>query len=404
MDKWNNWYKNIKIDDIGSFKYGDTITYELGYNFLKSCNKIEDWGCGIGGFKRFIKDKDNIEYVGVDGSITPFANIKADLTTYSSNTDGIFMRHILEHNYEWKKILNNACNSFNKKMCLILFTDFSDNTGEIAHNLKHGVDVPDLSFNKNELIEIFEKYNIKYKLQTLNTNTGYNIEHIFFLYKNETLLNPNFQEKLENIHKNLILNFGSFKDEFPEQLMTVRYLKGDEKVLELGGNIGRNSLVIAYILNNNGNTNFVSLESDYNISKQLENNRDTNSLNFYVENSALSKRKLIQKGWETIQSDIILEGYKNVNIISFEELKDKYNINFDTLILDCEGAFYYILMDIPEILDNIKLIIMENDYTDINHKNYIDKVLISKNFIVDYSESGGWGPCYNNFFEVWKKI
>ena len=34
MDKWNNWYKNIKTEDIGSFRYGDTVTYELGYNFL----------------------------------------------------------------------------------------------------------------------------------------------------------------------------------------------------------------------------------------------------------------------------------------------------------------------------------------------------------------------------------
>ena len=30
---------------------------------------------------------------------------------------------------------------------------------------------------------------------------------------------------------------------------------------------------------------------------------------------------------------------------------------FDTLILDCEGAFYNILKDMPEILDNINLII-----------------------------------------------
>ena len=40
MDKWNNWYKDINVEDIGSFRYGDTITYELGYNFLKDCNKI----------------------------------------------------------------------------------------------------------------------------------------------------------------------------------------------------------------------------------------------------------------------------------------------------------------------------------------------------------------------------
>ena len=81
----------------------------------------------------------------------------------------------------------------------------------------------------------------------------------------------------------------------------------------------------------------------------------------------------------------------------------KYNIEFDTLVLDCEGAFYYILMDMPEILNNIKLIIMENDYYDISKKNYVDEILMKNNFYVDYQESGGWGPCFNNFFEVWKK-
>ena len=94
---------------------------------------------------------------------------------------------------------------------------------------------------------------------------------------------------------------------------------------------------------------------------------------------------------------------KNINIITYDEIKKKYNIVFDTLILDCEGAFYYILMDMPEILENIKLIIMENDYHNIDHKNYIDSILKSNNFYVDYTQSGGWGPCYNNFYEVWKK-
>ena len=94
------------------------------------------------------------------------------------------MRHVIEHNYEWRKILNNACKSFKKKMCLILFTPLrDDSTLEIAHNLKHGVDVPDLSFKRNDLFEIFEKYNITYDFETLNTSTGYNIEHIFYLNK-----------------------------------------------------------------------------------------------------------------------------------------------------------------------------------------------------------------------------
>ena len=71
-------------------------------------------------------------------------------------------------------------------------------------------------------------------------------------------------------------------------------------------------------------------------------------------------------------------------------MENKYNIEFDTLVLDCEGAFYYFLMDMPEILNNINLIIMENDYKYISQKNYIHNVLSINNFRVEYSESGGW--------------
>ena len=205
--------------------------------------------------------------------------------------------------------------------------------------------------------------------------------------------------KLKRIHNKLKIKYGSFKEELPEQKMTVAYLTGTERVLEIGGNIGRNSLVIASIVNND---NFVSLESDPNIAKQLEENRHLNKFTFHIENSALSKRKLIQKAWDSKPSDVLEEGYKWVNTISLDDLKTKYNINFDTLVLDCEGAFYYILMDMPEILDNIKLIIMENDYYDISHKSYVDSILRKYNFYTDYKEAGGWGGCFNNFFEVWK--
>jgi FkbM family methyltransferase len=207
--------------------------------------------------------------------------------------------------------------------------------------------------------------------------------------------------KLNDIHSKLQFNYGNLMDELPEQKMVVRTFTGNEKVLEIGSNIGRNSLVIASILQND--ENFVTLESDVKIAEQLKHNRDSNNFKFHIENSALSNRKLIQKGWNTTPSDILLEGHTWINTISLVELQNKYNIVFDTLVLDCEGAFYYILMDMPEILNNINLIIMENDYWDISHKNFIDRVLISNNFFRCYVEAGGWGPCYNNFFEIWKK-
>lgn len=207
--------------------------------------------------------------------------------------------------------------------------------------------------------------------------------------------------KINNIHSNLSIKYGSLYEELPEQKMAVMYLNGNEKILEIGGNIGRNSLVIASILHDE--TNLVTLECDNNIADQLIENRNLNNFNFHIEKSALSNRKLIQREWDTKPSDILESGYNWVNTISLDELKNKYNIEFDTLVLDCEGAFYYILMDMPEILDNINLIIMENDYYDINHKNYIDNILIQNNFRVDYSECGGWGPCFSKFFEVWRR-
>lgn len=201
---------------------------------------------------------------------------------------------------------------------------------------------------------------------------------------------------------NLTLDFGTFVDELPEQLMAIKYLKGNENVLEIGGNIGRNSLIISSILEK-GNGQLIVLESDIDISRQLEHNKRINGKNFIIENSALSKRALIQQGWNTkvLDNDEIPEGYKKIPTITLNELSEKYNISFNTLVLDCEGAFYYILLDMPEILNGIETIIMENDYHNVEHKNYIDGILKMKGFTRNYREMGGWGQCYENFFEVW---
>jgi FkbM family methyltransferase len=209
--------------------------------------------------------------------------------------------------------------------------------------------------------------------------------------------------KLSNIQSKLKIIHGTFNEELPEQKMVTRYLTGNEKVLEIGSNIGRNSLIIASILQTKNNSSFVTLESDYEIAKQLCENRDLNGFSFYIENSALTKRQLIQQGWNTIESDVLLDGYTLVKTITLEHLYQKYKINFDTLVLDCEGAFFNILIDMPEILNNLNLIIMENDYDTIEKKEHIDAILRENSFYLDYSECGGSGPCSDNFFEVWKR-
>lgn len=178
LGKWDKWYEGLTKQDQGAFLYGDTETYLVAADWLSDIKKIEDWGCGVGGFKRFYRG----EYVGLDGSKTPFADKIVDLRKYKSKIDGIMMRHVLEHNYDWEKVLANAVASFQKKMILILFTPFVEKTIEISHNLSHGVDVPDISFSREDIEKHFK--GCKWKLvANIPTGTGYGVEHVYFLTK-----------------------------------------------------------------------------------------------------------------------------------------------------------------------------------------------------------------------------
>lgn len=268
--------------------------------------------------------------------------------------------------------------------------------------------IPSGAVEKIKLFKLpINKYNNHKKITLINNerelvlSNDYDII-IDLLTNKVNIVDGNYlDQKLSCIHFNLKFLFGDIKHELPEQLMSVRYLKGNEKVLEIGGNLGRNSLVISSILTDD--KNLVVLESNKIIANKLIKNRNINNHNFYIEPSALSKKKLIQKGWDTIPSDTLKPGFVFIDTIMYEELQSKYKIIFDTLVLDCEGAFYYILRDMPEILNNINLIIMENDYHNIEHKKYVDDILIKNNFVIDYKLAGGWGPCKDFFFEVWKK-
>ena len=217
------------------------------------------------------------------------------------------------------------------------------------------------------------------------------------------------EHKLRVLHKSLKLNHGRLHQEFPEQLMSYRFISPKSKVLEIGGNIGRNSVLISKVLSTADNdANLVVLETDPQSCAQLLENRNLNNFRFHIEGSALSKSKLIQKGWDCVQSDVLLPGYNWVNTISLDQLREKYQIPFDTLVLDCEGSFYYILHDFPEIMENIELVIIENDFKDPAHKKYVDDVLDKNNFVNVYSRNllghvPAFQYCKPFFFQVWRK-
>jgi hypothetical protein len=178
VGKWDGWYKNLP-DTPSSFQYGDTLTYELAAIFLQDCNEVEDWGVGGGGFLRYRPDA-----IGVDGSDTKFAQKKyIDLRKYTTNVEGVHIRHIFEHNYNWKDILENAVKSATKKLAITMFIPLiTEDSKELAHNAKYGVDVPDMAINEKEFMDVIVKMNPNnIHREIFSTETGYNKEEIIFI-------------------------------------------------------------------------------------------------------------------------------------------------------------------------------------------------------------------------------
>lgn len=104
------------------------------------------------------------------------------------------------------------------------------------------------------------------------------------------------EEKLKGLQDRISLQFGSFNEEGPEQLMATKFILETDSVLELGANIGRNTCIIASLLNDD--KRFVTLECCEEYANQLKLNRDANKFNFSIEVSALSRLPLVQKRLE----------------------------------------------------------------------------------------------------------
>jgi FkbM family methyltransferase len=242
---------------------------------------------------------------------------------------------------------------------------------------------------------------ISTQLTRINTDTESNNYKMWWEKNGKFIKDP--EERLRELQNRLTLEFGNFADEYPEQLLAMKFITPDNKVLEIGGNIGRNTLIIGTILNNP--KNLVTLESDPTNAKLLQYNLELNNIDANVESSALSQQRLIQRGWNTIPvvDDTIPDGWKEVSTITYDNLIKKYNISFDTLVADCEGALFYILTEDHRILENINLVIIENDFQDIFQKMFVNEMFEKYGFKCIYTQPGGWGHCSNFFYEVWKK-
>ena len=159
--------------------YGDETTYRIGLSWLyETCDLVEDWGAGMAYGRRFVPE--GKRYFAVDGapSSARFVDLVCTLDRYEppEPPDGIFMRHVLEHNPQWKPLLRKALAAFTKRFCLVLFTPI---TYESTHPMRIDGDAYyDLSFNFAELAAVFSEAQLRIESELLKTNTQYGRETI----------------------------------------------------------------------------------------------------------------------------------------------------------------------------------------------------------------------------------
>jgi hypothetical protein len=143
LNKWN-------YDPEGEVCYGQEIVYQKARDFLG--DSVEDWGCGTAWAKRYFKD-----YKGIDGSLSIYTKEVTDLIKYKSSVDNILLRQVLEHNYDWKKILDNAKRSFRKKLCITIHTSLSSKTNIVTTG-ENGI--PDISFKKSDILNYLKEFKV----------------------------------------------------------------------------------------------------------------------------------------------------------------------------------------------------------------------------------------------------
>jgi hypothetical protein len=181
LGKWDGWYADLEEPGL----YGGHDSYLAAAEWLEDCETVGDWGCGMGWFSTLVEPPR--QYFGFDGSQTPFACQVVDLADFRFETEGVLVRHVIEHDPRWSAILANAAASFTQRMMLILFTPMlsDDELVRRIDQVSLGSDpggqhqsVPDLSFSVSAILSVVDP-GLLVDITKIPSDTAYGTETLF---------------------------------------------------------------------------------------------------------------------------------------------------------------------------------------------------------------------------------
>lgn len=183
-----------------------------------------------------------------------------------------------------------------------------------------------------------------------------------------TLFLKTYKKEGITLHVPFHLTDLKFRGRFPLNLYEVeetkhlkKYLSPHAKVLELGSCLGYTSCMInSILLNKNAH---VALEANPNLIQWIKKNKQTNHCGFSLENAIVSHNKentfYIHK--LIVGGSTVRKTPKKVTVMGWtiDELKERYKLDFDTLIMDIEGGELNLFRDFKESISNFKTIFLE---------------------------------------------
>lgn len=169
------------------------------------------------------------------------------------------------------------------------------------------------------------------------------------------------------------------KDKFEkeEQEQAEEYIMENDCVLELGARYGTVSVIINKKLSNP--SDHVVVEPDSDVWAALEKNKKKSDSHFYILKGIISETKfsLQKSGYGTTQVE---DKSSTLPHFSFEQVKGMVNKPFTVLVADCEGCIEQFLNENTEILQTLRLILLEEDQGDKCDYKAVKKLLNDYNF------------------------
>lgn len=162
--------------------------------------------------------------------------------------------------------------------------------------------------------------------------------------------------------------------EVVEQHLCQKHIKPEDKVLELGARYGSVSIITNKIVTDKSSHYVV--EPDSTVWECLKTNMILNSCNFNILKGVISKKKICLQGNGYAKRSVIDTTYGKSQI----ELFDLPNIEFDTLIADCEGFLETFYNENKSLFKKLNKMILEFDEPKNCNYDYLLKEFSKLNF------------------------